>query len=134
MASVQWRALPESERIAIAAFGVHALLLLVDFFAFAGAFGANRAGDRVMPVLRIAVFCFFVVSLLTQAGRPWLVGASAFFAFLIRDVVKLVEIFAGPPLGATQRQLTSALVMSLIVGIGASWWSSAGTLLRRPAD
>ncbi len=42
-----------------------------------------------------------------------------------RDVVRISEIFAGPPLGAAQRQLTSGLLMSLLAGIAASIWASA---------
>jgi hypothetical protein len=122
---------PKSEQVAISAFAIHALLLLVDLFFFSAAYAGNPENDSVWPVLRIVTFGLFVWGLLQRAARPWLIGAIACTAFLIRDLVKLSEIFAGPPLGAVQRQLTSALLVSLLVGIGATWLPSASTLFRK---
>jgi hypothetical protein len=133
MRAVQWGSLPQSVRLAASAFAAHAFLLVVDLYFFGAAFGGNRAGDRLIPAVRIAAFCLFALDLLRRASKPWLIGTLAFCAFLIRDVVKLNEIFTGPALGGAQRQLTSALLVSLVVGIGASWWSSARPLLRKPA-
>lgn len=123
--------LPKSLRIAVSAFAVHALLLLVDLLFFGAAYAGNRENDRLWPVLRIVTFGLFAWGLLQRASRPWLIGAIACAAFLIRDLVKLSEIFAGPPLGAAQRQLTSVLLVSLLVGIGATWLPSVSTLLRK---
>ena len=133
MGAVPWRSLPNSVRVAASAFAVHALLLLVDLLFFASAYAGNRENDRLWPVVRIVACGLFAWSLLQRASRPWLIGAIACTAFLIRDLVRLSEIFAGPALGSPQRQLTSALLMSLLAGIGASWWPSASTLLRKPA-
>jgi hypothetical protein len=129
----QWGSLPKSVRVAASAFAVHALLLLVDLFFFGAAYGSNRAGDHWIPAVRIAAFCLCAWSLLQRDSRPWLIGLIAFCGFLIRDVMKLSEIFAGPALGTTQRQLTSALLVSLVVGIVASWAASASLLWRKPA-
>jgi hypothetical protein len=118
---IGWKSLPTALRIAVCAFAVHALLLVVDLLVYGAAFGANRAGDHIFPVLRIVACCLFVVSLLRRDSRPWLIGVLACVAFLIRDVARLSDIFAGPPLDAAQRQLTSALVVSLLAGIGGSW-------------
>jgi glucan phosphoethanolaminetransferase (alkaline phosphatase superfamily) len=129
MGLAQWGVLPKSVRVAACAFGVHALLLLVDLFFFGAAYGSNRPGDRFWAVLRIATFCLLALSLLQRVSRPWLIGVIACLAFLIRDVIKLSEIFAGAPLGGTQRQLTAALFVSLVVGIVASWGSSGNAKL-----
>ncbi len=133
MRTVQWGSLPKSVRVAVSAFAVHALLLLVDLFFFASAYAGGRENDRFWPVLRIVACCLFAWSLLQRASRPWLIGAIACAAFLIRDLVRLSEIFAGSAPGSAQMELTSALLLSLLVGIGASWWPSASTLLRRRA-
>jgi hypothetical protein len=127
---VEWKALPAALRIAACAFAAHALLLLADLLIFGGAFIANHPGDRVFPVLRFIACCLFVVSLLRRYPKPWLIGLVACTAFLVRDLVRLGEIFAGPPLGAAQRQLTSALLMSLLAGIGGSWASSVGAFRK----
>ena len=131
MRAVHWGSLPKSEQVAISAFAIHALLLLVDLIFFSAAYAGNPENDSVWPVLRIVTFGLFAWGLLQRAARPWLIGAIACTAFLIRDLVKLSEIFAGPPLGAAQRQLTSALLVSLLVGIGATWLPSTSTLFRK---
>ena len=78
----------------------------MDLLFFASAYAGGREGDRFLPALRIVAFCLFAWSLLRRVSRPWLIGAIACGAFLIRDLVRLNEIFAGPPLGDAQRQLT----------------------------
>ncbi len=136
MGLAEWGSLPKSVRIAAFAFAVHALLLLMDLFFFGAAYGSNRAGDRFWrfwAVVRIATFCLLALSLLQRASRPWLIGVIACLVFLIRDVAKLSEIFAGPALGSTQRQLTAALFVSLVIGIVASWGSST-QYWRKPAS
>lgn len=127
---VEWSSLPTALRVAVCAFAAHALLLLVDLLVFGAAFAANRPGDRVLPVARVVAFCLFMLSLLRRSSRPWLIGLIACVAFLIRDLMRLSEIFAGPPLGAAQRQLTSALLMSLLAGIGGSWAASLRSFRR----
>jgi hypothetical protein len=124
MKAAQWRSLPGSVRVAASAFAIHALLLLVDLLFFAAAYAGLRENDHLSPVLRIVAVCLLVWSLVRQASRPWLIGAIAFTAFLIRDLVRLWEIFQGPALESDQRLLTVALLFSLMMGIGASWWSS----------
>jgi hypothetical protein len=126
----EWRFLPAALRVAVCAFAAHALLLLLDLLVFGGAFAANRPGDHVFPLLRFIACCLFVVSLLRRFSRPWLIGAIACAAFLIRDFARLGQIFAGPPLGTAQRQLTSALLLSLLAGIGGSWAASVGAFRR----
>ena len=133
MNRVEWGSLPRSTRVAAAAFALHGLLLLVDMVFFASAFAGARPYDRFWPGVRIVAVCLFTLGLLLRTPRPWLIGVTACVAFLIRDVIKMSEIFAGPPLGDAQRRLTAALFVSLLVGIGASVASSAGTLLRRHA-
>ena len=103
MGTVEWGSLSKSVRVAVFAFSVHALLLLADLFFSASAYAGGRENDRFWPVLRIVVFCLFAWSLLQRASRPWLIGATACAAFLIRDLVRLSEIFAGPALGSAQR-------------------------------
>jgi hypothetical protein len=125
-----WRSLPTALRIAVCAFAAHALLLLLDLLIFDGAFAASRPGDRIFPLLRLVACCLFVVGLLRGYARPWVMGAIAFAAFLIRDLVRLGEIFAGPPLDAGQRQLTSALLMSLLAGIGGTWAATLTSLRK----
>ena len=123
---------PQVVRVAAIAFALHALLLLVDVFVYGAAFSNGHDSDRFWPVVRILVICLLAWSLFQRATRPWLVGAIACAAFLIRDVVRMSEIFAGPPLGAAQRQLTSGLLMSLLAGIAASIWASASPFFRKP--
>src|SRR5438093_13711237 len=106
MRAVHWGWLPKSEQVAISAFVIHALLLLVDLFFFSAAYAGNPENDGVWPVLRIVTFGLFVWGLLQRAARPWLIRAITCTAFLIRDLVKLSEILAGPPLGAVQWRLT----------------------------
>jgi hypothetical protein len=120
-------------RVAAVAFALQALLLLVDVFGFGAAFSNGHDSDRFWPVVRIVVVALLAGSLLQRATTPWLVGVIACVAFLIRDLMRMREIFAGPPLEAPQRLLTSAILMSLIAGIGASWWASASTVVRRRA-
>jgi hypothetical protein len=132
MGTVPWGSLPKSVRIAVCAFAAHALLLVVDLSFFAAAFAGTREHDHFWPVVRIVAFCLFAWTLLQRFSRPWLIGAMAFAAFLIHDLVRLGEIFAGPPLGDAQRQLTSALLVSLVVAIGASLSSGRGHR-RKPA-
>jgi hypothetical protein len=115
-------------RIAAAAFAVHALLLLVDLVFFDSAYAGNGQHDRFWVGVRIVAVALFAWGLLRGNPRPWLIGLIACFAFLIHDVMRLSDIFAGPPLGLAQRQLTSALFVSLLVGIGASFASSAREL------
>lgn len=117
-------------RVAAVAFALHALLLLVDVFGFGAAFSNGHDSDRFWPIVRIVVATLFAWGLLQRLTRPWLIGVAACVAFLIRDVVRMSQIFAGPPLEAPQRLLTSALLMSLIAGIGASSWASASTVAR----
>ena len=133
MRTVQWASLHKSVRVGFSAFAVHTLLLLVDFFFFAAAYSGGRDNARFWPVVRIVAFGLFAWNLLQRAFRPWLIGAIACAAFLIRDLVRLSEIFAGPALGDAQRQLTSALLVSLVVGIGASWSPSANNFSRERA-
>jgi hypothetical protein len=44
--------------------------------------------------------------------------------------MRLDEIFAGPALGNAPTLVASALLLSLLVGIGASLWTDASTFLR----
>jgi len=125
--------LPKSFRLAACAFGAHALLVLMDFVFFDSAYAGNGVHDRLLPALRILAFALCTWSLLRRYPRPWLIGLMACSAFLVHDVVRLSEIFAGPPLESAQRLLTSALFMSLLAWIGASFWASASTLAGKPA-
>ena len=125
--------MPKSLRIAAAAFAVHALLLLIDLIFFASAYANISHNDRFWPPARNIACCLFAWSLLQRPSKPWLIGAITGAAFLIHDVVRLSDIFAGPPLGAGQRLLTSALFMSLVAGIGASVWATVTTPVTTPA-
>jgi hypothetical protein len=124
MGRAKWGSLPKPVRVGAAAFAMHALFLLVDLIFFGAAHGGGRPNSHFWQVLRIVACCLFAWSLLQRTSKPWLIGALAFTAFLIGDLLRLAEVFAGPPLENAQRLLTVALLFSLLVGIGASWWSS----------
>jgi hypothetical protein len=133
MGTVDWHSLPTSLRVAAAAFAAHALLLVLDLAFFASAYAGISQNEHFWPLARIVAFCLASWSLLQRTSKPWLIGAIAFTAFLIHDVMRLSDIFAGPPLDGPHRLLTSALFMSLAAGIGASVWASAAPLLSKPA-
>ncbi len=130
MEAIRWASLPKNLRLAFVAFALHALFLLLDLIFFEAAYAGGRSDSLFWPALRIVAFCLFAWALLQRVTRPWLIGAIAFAAFLIRDLVRMSEIFAGPALGTAQRQLTCALLISLVVGIGASLWRSTSTPVR----
>src|SRR6476646_8474794 len=122
MKTVDWNSLPPSLRVAVTALSVHAVLLLLDVVFFASAYAGISQNDRFWPLLRILACCLMAWSLLRRTPKPWLIAATACAAFLIHDVVRLSDIFAGPALGDAQRLLTCALFLSLVAGIGASVW------------
>jgi hypothetical protein len=133
MGRAKWGSLPKPVRVAASAFAIHALLLLVDLIVFGAEYGGGRPNSRFWTVVRIVACCLFAWSLLQRTSKPWLIGAIAFAAFLIGDMVRLTEVVAGPPLESAQRLLTVALLVSLLAGIGTSWWSSISTGFRTPA-
>jgi hypothetical protein len=132
MGSFRLRSLPWTARVAASAFGIHALLLLVDLAVLGSTYLGGREDANLRYVLRITAFCLFALSLLQGPfkSKPWLTGIIACAAFLLSDMMRLDEIFAGPALGNAPTLVASALLLSLLVGIGASLWTDASTFLR----
>lgn len=115
--SMTWSSLPPSIRIAACAFTIHAMLLLVDLFAFDAAYALNSHGGWFMPLVRIAAFGLFALTLLRRDPRPWLIGFVVLVAFFIRDVAQLNELFSAPSAPTTQLLLNAALFASVASGV-----------------
>jgi hypothetical protein len=95
----------------------------------------GREDAALWYVVRIAAFCLFAANPLQGRfkSRPWLNGVIACAAFLLSDMMRLNEIFAGPALGNAFTLVSSGLLLSLLVGIGASLWTDASTFLAKRA-
>jgi hypothetical protein len=132
---LRWRSLPQIMRAAAVAFALHALLLLVDFAFFGSAYAGVRESYPFWSLLRIVVFLLFAVSLLQPpaTSKPWLIGLIAFSGYLVTDLIRLREIFPDAAPESTEMLVSSALLVTLVFGIGASWWPGVRSLLRRPA-
>jgi hypothetical protein len=126
MKGIRWSELRVSVRVAAAAFALHALLVLVDLVVFHGMY-SGAATAWYWPLLRILAFSLLVCALVLDESRPWLLGTMAFFAFFLSDLLRLGE--ARDSLGSVPGLLvlSAALLLSLVVGIGASWWPQGRT-------
>ena len=93
------------------------MLLLVDLFAFDAAYALNRPAGWFMPLVRIAAFGLFALSLLRPEPRPWIIGFFILAAFLVRDIAKLGELFSVPSAFTAQHLLNTALFATITTGV-----------------
>ena len=133
MSFAKWGSVTTSARIAAIAFGLHALLVLMDWLFFAAAYsGLGHGKTTFWAILRILAFCAFAGALIRGERFPGSLGFIVFAGFLFNDLMNLIDgdLLRSGTTTSAQVLLIILLLLSQVVGIAALWWSATRTIFR----